>query len=199
MTSDLIDLLIDWDTTAFVYLHQLGSPEWDWLWVAITRTVSWVWLYALLIFYVYKYRRNYIQLWIMIAMIGIVVGLCDWVSVHGFKLQFERLRPTHAPTLEGIVRIIDGRGGLYGFVSSHATNVFGIATLMCLLIRRRWTGWLWLWAGVVSYSRIYLGRHYPLDLICGGILGGSIASGVYYLGRWGLSQWGLSLSLQNYK
>ena len=90
------------------------------------------------------------------------------------KPFFERLRPSHEPALEGMVHMVSGySGGKYGFASSHAANTFGIAMfLSCLLkVEKPWINWLFLWAALVSYTRIYLGVHYPGDIIVGALIG----------------------------
>ncbi|MFA8301400.1 MAG: phosphatase PAP2 family protein [Hyphomicrobiales bacterium] len=112
--------------------------------------------------------------WIILIGIILTITLADQMSVHLFKNVFHRLRPSHAENLKDIVHIVNGnRGGLYGFVSSHATNTFGLAMFLFALIRRRYKyfWWVFVWAAIVSYSRIYLGKHYPGDIICGAILG----------------------------
>ncbi|HRZ78075.1 MAG TPA: phosphatase PAP2 family protein, partial [Bacteroidales bacterium] len=87
------------------------------------------------------------------------------------------------PALEGLVRILNGKcGGTYGFVSSHAANTFGMATFLSLVFRRPWLGaGLFFWAVLVSYSRAYLGVHYPLDLLCGGLMGAGMGAALWII------------------
>jgi undecaprenyl-diphosphatase len=117
--------------------------------------------------------------------VGLVVALGDRISVELFKEVFLRYRPSHNFDLNGLVHHVDGyRGGKYGFVSSHATNFFGIATFVFLLIRKEYLGWgiaIFFWAGLICYTRIYLGVHYPGDLFAGGLLGAVIGWFVYRL------------------
>ena len=117
---------------------------------------------------------------------ALAVGLCiliaDQVASGFCKPFFERLRPTHDPELKDIVHVVnDYRSALYGFCSSHASNTFGIATLTCLLFRNRWyAALIFSWATLNCYSRMYLGVHFPLDIICGALLGVAAGYISYY-------------------
>lgn len=147
----------------------------------LSGILIWVPLYlAILITIGVKYKRKFI---IILLFIILAATLADQGSVQLFKNIFHRLRPCHEPSLEGLVHLVDGKcGGLYGFVSSHATNSFNVALLSLLFIRRRWFAIsIILWALTVGYSRIYLGVHYPGDVICGSILGALIGWGTYTL------------------
>jgi len=105
--------------------------------------------------------------------IALCVLLADQLSVHLFKNVFQRLRPSHEPELTGMVHLVrDYRGGNWGFVSSHAANTFAIATFLSLIFKNR-KFWIILfsWCIIVSYTRIYLGVHYPGDIFGGALLG----------------------------
>jgi undecaprenyl-diphosphatase len=114
--------------------------------------------------------------------LALLVTLCDQISSNIFKEGFERLRPSRDPSLEGLVDLINGkRGGKFGFVSSHATNSFGLAAFSLLLFRYRWyTVFILFWASLNSYSRIYMGVHYPGDILGGIILGVLLGVFVYW-------------------
>ena len=148
---------------------------------AVSGKLIWAPLYlAILIFLGIKYRRKFL---IILIFIILAVTLADQISVHLFKNTFQRLRPCHEPALEGFVHLFNGEcGGMFGFVSSHATNSFNIALLSLLFIKKRWfTISILVWALVIGYSRIYLGVHYPGDVICGSLLGSLVGWGIYKL------------------
>lgn len=121
-------------------------------------------------------------MWPLLALVFVIL-LCDQISSSFFKAFFERLRPSHEPSLEGIVRLVNGKkGGRFGFVSSHAANSFGLAMFTALLFRKWYFSLvIFLWALVNSYSRIYMGLHYPGDIIGGLLLGLFCGAFVYWL------------------
>ncbi len=169
------------DQQFFLFLNSLNSPFWDQVMHAISGKLIWIPLYlAILIFLGIRYKRRFL---IILLFIILAVTLADQISVHLFKNLVQRLRPCHEPALEGLVHLFNGEcGGQFGFVSSHATNSFNVALISLLLIRKRWfTISIILWAAVVGYSRIYLGVHYPGDVICGSLLGALVGWSIYNL------------------
>jgi len=169
------------DQQLFLFLNSLHSSFWDTVMHAISGRVIWVPLYlAILLYLSFRYKRKFL---IIIPFIILAVTLADQVSVQLFKNIFLRLRPCHEPSLAGMVHLVNGEcGGLYGFVSSHASNSFNVALLSLMLIKRRWyTISIITWASVIGYSRIYLGVHYPGDVVFGAMVGAFIGWGVYKL------------------
>ncbi len=125
---------------------------------------------------------------LVFCILGLLLLFCDQVSSHVFKPIFQRLRPTHHPDFKDEVRILFGyRGGLYGFISGHAANTFGFATLTSLMIRNKiFTLMIFIFALLTGYSRIYLGVHFINDVVVGAIVGivlGYIVYRIYLLGR----------------
>jgi undecaprenyl-diphosphatase len=158
------------DQQLFLYLNSFNSPFFDQVMSIISGTATWIPLYlAILIYLGIKLKRKFL---ILLVVIAVAVTLSDQISVL-IKNSVHRFRPCHQPSLEGIVHLVNGYcGGLYGFVSSHASNSFMVATLCLLLIRKRWfTCSMIIWAMIIGYSRIYLGVHYPGDVLCGSMLG----------------------------
>lgn len=174
-------MLIRLDQQLLLYLNSINSPFWDEVMYALSGKFLWIPLYlAILVYLGLKYKRRFLII-LLFVILGITIA--DQTSVHLFKNVFHRLRPCHEPAIAGLVHLVRGEcGGLYGFVSSHATNSFYVAMFSLLFIKKRWyTFSIIFWALIVGYSRIYLAVHYPGDVICGSILGILIGWGVYSL------------------
>ncbi|QJW90586.1 phosphatase PAP2 family protein [Spirosoma taeanense] len=176
------DWLNDLDTQLFIWLNGRYTPSLDPIMVWITERNSWLLFYVLLIgWLVYQYRRRALSLLITIAA---SVGIADQLSSSVLKPLTHRLRPCHVPALQKLIHPVLECGGQYGFVSSHAATTFGLATSLYLLLGRQhpWIRGVFLWAMAVSYSRIYVAAHYPLDVLAGagvGVLSAVLCAMIY--------------------
>ena len=178
----MLDFLLDLDKQLFLALNGLHNGFFDQVMYYISEKLTWLHLYALLLFLIFRrYRWRGL---VVLVLVIVQVSLSDQISVL-MKNTFMRLRPCHEPALEGLVHIVrDHCGGRYGFVSSHAANTFALATFMTLLMgdKFRWMlPVMFTFAGLNAYSRIYLGVHYPGDVIFGALLGVLIGLFVWWL------------------
>ena len=148
--------------------HNNFFDEFFWL---VTGKFAWIPMILALLYV--SFKKHWKMGVLLILGIAITITLCDQISSGLIKDAVCRLRPTRNAMLADTVHIVnDYRGGMYGFVSSHAANSFGVAMLLLVVFRNKFFSWTILsWAFLVSYSRIYLGVHFPGDIICGGLLG----------------------------
>ena len=177
----MLDKLDLWDRAAFLFLNGIHSPFWDQVMFWVSGKLTWLPLYLLIAGYlVYRFRWKSI---LIILLAVALVTLSDWTSVHLFKNVFHRLRPCHNPDICDLVHLVNNhRGGQYGFISSHAANTFAVAGFTAAIIRNRYyTAGIIGWAVLVSYSRIYLGVHYPGDILGGAMLGLVVGYLVYVI------------------
>jgi undecaprenyl-diphosphatase len=167
----MIETINYWDEKAFLWLNSFYLEALDPVALQLTQTITWIPLYVLLLYLIYRIDPKN-TLWIL-GGVMLTILLADQVSSGLMKPYFERLRPCHDPRWEGMMHVYGRCGGLYGFVSSHAANTFGLATFLTLKLgkKQKAIAWLFLYALVVSYTRIYLGVHYPLDLFFGALVG----------------------------
>ena len=177
----MLELLTKLDTDLFLYLNGLNTPFWDPIMIYFSGKLEWIPRYLVLAYFMYT-KFGWRMVWPLIG-VALVVTFADQTSVHLFKNVFERLRPCHNPEIKELIHLAAGKCyGKFGFVSSHAANSFGVAVFLAFLFRLRWFSFSILaWAAIVSYSRIYLGVHYPGDIIVGGLLGAVCGYAVWNL------------------
>ncbi|WP_100615548.1 phosphatase PAP2 family protein [Confluentibacter citreus] len=176
----MIDKIIEYDKQLFLFLNNLGSPNWDFLWLVITDELTFVPLYAILLFLLYK-KFGVKALLLFIVIVAVMITFTDQMT-NVFKRGFERPRPCRAEGVMEYTRFIAQRCGLYGFFSGHASNSMAAAVFAGLLLKPYYKNLLivlLLWSLIVAYSRIYVGVHYPLDIVCG-LTFGAITGFVFY-------------------
>ncbi|MFA5045850.1 MAG: phosphatase PAP2 family protein [Paludibacter sp.] len=168
---NIINTLNLWDTNLFLFINGIHASFFDGIMFAISAKLTWVPLYiAALYVVIKKWKRE--SVWVILALVLCIV-IADQVSSGFIKHAVQRLRPSHAEDLKGMVHLVKGYGGgMFGFVSSHAANSFGFALLSSILFKnRKYTFVIFGWAALLSYSRVYLGVHYPGDILGGMIVG----------------------------
>lgn len=177
--------------TPFMFDQQLllalnfdGGTAIDWLMYTLSGKFIWIPFYVWILWLIYS-RLGWRMLVLFVVIVALLITCADQTATLA-KTYFPKARPSHFEPIVADVHIVNGyRGGPYGTVSSHAANCFGLALIASLLIRRRWFSWtMFGWAAAVSYSRIYLGVHYPMDILLGTVEGLLWAWFWYCVLRW---------------
>lgn len=159
------------DTQAFLWLNSIHNDFFDPIMAWISGRNSWFPMYAIIIgSIIWFQRRKSIGILLMIIFSVII---SDQVCSSILKPLIHRLRPCHEPSIENVVHVVGNCGGQFGFCSSHAANTFALVTCLILLFGKKILGikYLYIWAIIVSYSRIYVGVHYPIDILSGALIG----------------------------
>lgn len=167
----MIEQIKSWDEELFLSLNSFHVDWLDAVAFQLSQTFIWVPFYAILIYFIYKVDPK--NSWWVFGGVILTILMADQVTSGLMKPFFERLRPCHDERWDGIVHNYGRCGGLFGFASSHAANTFGMAVFLNLKMKGklRFLPWLLVWAAAISYTRIYLGVHYPMDVIVGALVG----------------------------
>jgi len=166
----MLDGLIQWDKDLLVYLNSLGAPKYDSFWLIITRIDVWIPLFLFFGFLIFwKALRK--TAWLQLSFV-LVFALFITLLSKGVKILTYRLRPCNDPDINRFMRILDTPRD-FSFFSGHASSSFGITMLMMLFLKDRykWVATFLVWPLLFAYSRLYLGVHFPLDVLVGGLVG----------------------------
>ncbi len=180
----MLEELARMDKEVFLFLNNLGSLEWDAFWMFLTNKWSAIPLYVLLLILSFKQYGKKKMIFLIITVI-LLITVTDQLS-NFFKYGVQRLRPCYDPEISHLMRLVkDHCGGKFGYFSAHAANTSALALFFAFLFRSVYKYvilFLIIWAAFVSYSRIYIGVHFPLDVITGmgvGVLFGWLFAKLY--------------------
>lgn len=176
----MIENLLRYDAELFLFLNNLGSETWDNLWLLITDKLTFIPLYILLLFLLYK-KYGAKSLLVFVVVVALMITFTDQIT-NVFKRGFERTRPCGEANLIDQMRFIAVRCGKFGFFSGHSSNSMAVAVFTGLMLKPYYKNLIFvllLWSTIVAYSRIYVGVHYPLDIVCG-LIFGAISGFLFY-------------------
>ena len=174
-------MLNELDHQLFLFLNGLHADWLDLVMTFISSEMGWIPFYIVLLYLVFK-KLGWRGLLFVVIGVAILITCSDQLSAHVFKPVFHRFRPCHDPLIQDLVHLPNGNcGGQYGFISSHACNTFALASFITLIMKKFYNkiGWLmFIWASLVAYSRIYMGVHFPGDVLCGAAVGMILGFGI---------------------
>ena len=173
----MIEEILKLDSKLFLYLNNLGTSKFDIFWISLSKIEANILMYLfliLLLFYIQKIRPKLIYIFYLFFVIALMIAITDQ-GANIFKDSFQRLRPCYNESIIDSLRLVkENCGGKYGFFSAHASNSFSLAIFFGLLFINRISYIIMItivYASLISYSRIYLGVHYPIDIIFGSFFG----------------------------
>lgn len=173
----MMEWLNSLDQEVLIFVNQgLQNSLFDFLMPWLREPKIWIPLYVIFLSLLIVKAKK--RSWLWIVGIALCVGLSDYLASGLFKPNFQRPRPCHEQALSEKIslRKRDGNcGGAYGFASSHASNHFAMASFLSLAfglgMRNRWRWMLYFWAGIIAFAQVYVGVHYPGDVLVGALLG----------------------------
>ena len=172
----MLEELLKYDTDLFLFLNNLGSESWDGFWLFVTHKLSSIPLYLVLLYFLWKHFQWKTTLLILVC-VAIMITATDQLANLFKYILFERPRPCRVEPLQDQMRMVADGCGRFGYFSAHAASSMAVAVFVGLLLRKYYTYLpfaLLFWAVIIAYSRIYVGVHYPLDIITGMFFGGMI-------------------------
>ena len=176
----MLETILEYDEKLFLFLNNLGNSTWDGFWLVVTHELTFVPLYAILLFLIYR-KLGLKTLLLLVLVIAAMITFTDQVT-NLFKDGFQRPRPCRVASLDELMRYIAPRCGKYGFFSGHSSNSMAAAVFAGLLLKSHYKNLIFIllfWSAIVAYSRIYVGVHYPIDIVCG-MTFGAFAGYLFY-------------------
>lgn len=176
----MLEKIIALDKQVFIYLNSLGSTPFDAFWLLITKQLHWT-PYFIAVFYLLQRKIGWKNLGIMVLFLAILLTFTDQIT-NLFKYSLQRARPCNDLEIKSIIRIVK-ESSSFSFFSGHAANSMASTTFVFFILRKyyRFTFLLFAFPLVFAYSRIYLGLHFPIDILCGYLFGFSAGFGFYLL------------------
>jgi len=169
MYNSITDNLANIDKKLFLIINRLHNPFFDHIVYWITHELFWIPLYIILLYLIAKKLKK--RTWLTLITIALLITICDQFASGLVKPYIQRLRPCFDPSIQSTVHVVGKHHGLYGFISSHAANTFGLATFLWFLFKSHYCFILFIWSLSISYARIYGGVHYPGDILLGALSG----------------------------
>ncbi len=190
----MLDWLLDLDRNVFVYLNSLGSETFDGFWSFITKQLHWTPFFIFLLYLAVK-KLGWKHTALILVMIAVLIAFTDQTT-NLYKKGLQRLRPGNEPEIAGIIRAVQHRSS-FSFISGHASNSMAAAFFLFMVLRRyyKYMGFIFLWPLIFAYSRIYLGLHYPGDILAGYLWGIFTATLVLKLYKYLLERFSLQSSV----
>ena len=166
----MLDKLLSLDTQLFVFLNGLGSETFDGLWLFITKQSNWAPLFLMLLYVIYK-KLGVKQTLFLLLFVAVLITITDQTT-NLFKNGFQRLRPCNNPEINTLIRVVKSSKS-FSFFSGHAANSMAVAAFIFFNFKDKikFFGYIFLWPFIFAYSRIYLGLHYPIDILTGYLFG----------------------------
>ena len=186
MLDHLVKWLVELDKDVFIFINSSMHKSWlDGFMLLMRNPYTWVPLYVLLLFKIYKTDPSILLPFLIASLASFAIT--DFTSASIIKPLVGRLRPCYDVSLQNNIYILTDCAGKYSFPSSHASNHFGLAMVwyqIILFIKKEKWKWVWWWAAIICYAQVYVGKHFPLDILGGAVLGMGagilVASGFKY-------------------
>lgn len=176
----MFETLSDWDREFFIYLNSLGSDSFDAFWIFVTQIESWTFLFVFFILIIFKFYKRKEALWV--AAFTIFSFIVSFGLKYITKTSVQRLRPNNVPELSETIRVLQFPVD-FSFFSGHASVSFAVTTFVVYSLRKftKWIYLFYIWPILFSFSRIYVGVHFPSDILVGAFLGYGIGIAIYYV------------------